>query len=72
MFDYVNKYLPSLFNNVFPFNRDIQTINQTGMFHVVCPVLQINCHYILYLNYGINGKIVHHLHETNANDISNH
>ena len=29
MFDYVNKNLPSSFNNVFPYNRDIQTIHQT-------------------------------------------
>ena len=29
MFDYVNKNLPSSFNNVFPYNRDIQTIRQT-------------------------------------------
>ena len=29
MFDYVNKNLPSSFNNVFPYNRDVQTIRQT-------------------------------------------
>ena len=29
LFDYVNKTMPSSFNNIFPFNRDIPTILQT-------------------------------------------